>query len=190
MDARFILFGALDRKLTKIISGNRKAQAEFYDEFSPLVMGICLRYVRDKEEASDVFQEAFIKMYQNIHQVRDLNALSGWVRRVTVNTALDHMKSFRYPETVEQEGHELSDQFYSDLLDRLSVEMILELIDRLPEGYRVIFNLHVIDGYSHREISEQLKISESTSRSQLAHARKQLKRQLNDLGITKYERVI
>lgn len=187
---RVHLYRTLDRKLRKIIKGNRKAQAEFYDEFSPMVMGICLRYHHDSDEASDVFQEVFIKLYQNIQQVRDQKALPGWVRKVTVNTALDHLKTLRYPEAGERESHELSDHFYTELLDRLSIEMILEMIDRLPEGYRVIFNLYVVDGYSHREIGERLQISESTSRSQLTHARKLLKRQLNDLGITKYERVI
>lgn len=180
----------LDRRIKDIANGNRQAQNELYDEYSSFVMGICCRYMTNHAEAADVFQEAFIKIFQNIHQVNDSKALGGWIRRIAVNTSLDQLKGARYTEGIEKEGHELSDQFYSDLLDKMSVESILALIEKLPDGYRLIFNLHIVDGYSHKEIAEKLKISESTSRSQLTHARKVLKKQLNDLGITKYEQVI
>lgn len=180
----------MDSRIRKISKGNRKAQSAFYDEYSALVMGICIRYLKDKDQAADVFQEAFIKIFQNIHQVKDIKALKGWVKRITVNTALDHLKALHHPDSINSESHELSDQFYSDLLDKMSVEAVLDLVDDLPNGYRLIFNLHIIDGYTHKEIAEKLNISESTSRSQLTHARRVLKKQLNHLGITKYEQVI
>lgn len=153
-------------------------------------MGVCMRYMKDYDLAADVFQEAFIKIFKHIGQIEDENAIHGWIKRVTVNTALDHLKSMRYDESVDIAGQELSDGFYSDLLDKLSNEDILKAIEKLPEGYRIIFNLNVIDGFSHKEIADQQGISEGTSRSQLAHAKKALRKFLYELGITKYERVI
>lgn len=158
--------------------------------FSPLVMGVCIRYVKNREQADDVFQEAFIRIFQNIHQIKDWKSIHGWVKRITVNVALDHLKSIRFDDDLDNLGHELSDQFYSDLIDRLSNEVIIEAINKLPDGYRLVFNLSVVDGYSHKEIAEQLGIGESTSRSQLVHAKRMLKKHLNELGITRYEQVI
>lgn len=153
-------------------------------------MGVCMRYMKDYDLASDVFQESFIKIFKNIGQVKEEKSICGWIKRITVNTALDHIRVLRYDESIDIAGHELSDGFYSDLLDRLSNEVVLEVISKLPEGYRVIFNLNVLDGYSHKEIAAQLKISEGTSRSQLAHAKRALRKLLNELGITKYEQVV
>lgn len=180
----------MDRLIKKVIKGNGKAQSQFYDEFSGLVMGICHRYGRNEDEAADIFQEAFVKIFQNIGRIRDLNTIYGWVKKVTVNSAIDHLKSIKFHEEINLENHELSDHYYTDLLDKMSTDVIIEVIDKLPEGYRIVFNLNVIDGFSHKEIAEQLKISESTSRSQLTHAKRLLKKYLNELGITKYEQVI
>lgn len=187
---RAFLYKVLDRRIRKILKGNRKAQSALYDEYSSLVMGICYRYVKDKDEAADIFQEAFMKIFQNIHQVKKARALGGWIRKVAVNASLDHLKAMRYPDTVGDESHELSDHFYSNLLDKMSMDVILDVVNKLPDGCRIIFNLHILDGFSHKEIAEKLEISESTSRSQLTHARKLLKRNLNELGITRYEQVI
>lgn len=176
--------------IQEILKGDRRAQGRFYDEFSPLVMGICMRYMKSHEAASDVFQEAFIKIFNNLGQVKNMQAVAGWIKRITVNTALDHLRVIRYDHDVFLEANELSDQFYSDLIDKLSTEVILQAVNNLAEGYRVIFNMSVIDGFSHKEIANELGISESTSRSQLTHARHVLKRYLNELGITRYEQVI
>ncbi|MEQ8473941.1 MAG: RNA polymerase sigma factor [Marinoscillum sp.] len=180
----------MDRLIKKIAQGNRRAQSQFYDEFSSLVMGVCLRYTKDSNLADDVFQEAFIKIFQNIDTVKDLSAIHGWVKRITINTALDHLNALRFTDSIDTEGHELSDQFYSELLDKLSNEVVLDAINRLPEGYRIVFNMNVIDGFSHKEIARDLGVTESTSRSQLVHAKRLLKKYLNELGITRYEQVI
>lgn len=180
----------MDRLIKKITQGDTRAQSQFYDEYSPLVMGICMRYMRDSAMAADVFQESFIKIFEKIHQVKDAAALKGWIRKIAVNTSLDHLRSHRFTEPLEAEALELNDQFYADLLDKLSNEAIINAMNRLPDGYRIIFNLHIIDGYSHREIAEQLQIAESTSRSQLSHARRLLKVYLHQIGITRYEQVI
>ncbi|MFY0599514.1 MAG: sigma-70 family RNA polymerase sigma factor [Cyclobacteriaceae bacterium] len=180
----------MDRLIKKVLKGNRKAQSQFYDEFSGLVMGVCHRYARNEDEAADIFQESFVKVFQNLGQIKDISAIHGWVKRITINTALDHMKSIKYFDEITDESHELSDQYYTGLLDKMSNDVILQVIEKLPEGYRIIFNMSIIDGFSHKEIGKQLNISESTSRSQLTHARKLLKKNLNELGITRYEQVI
>lgn len=149
-----------------------------------------MRYLKDPDRAADAFQDAFVKIFNHIEKVRDEKALLGWMKRIAVNTALDHIKMIRYDADIEDKGHELSDQFYGDLLDRLSVEVVLDAVNRLSEGYRIVFNMHVVDGYSHEEIAEQLNISVGTSRSQLFHAKRVLKQYLNELGITRYEQVI
>jgi RNA polymerase sigma factor (sigma-70 family) len=153
-------------------------------------MGVCMRYLKDEDRAADAFQDSFIKIFKNIEQVREEKALVGWIKRIAVNTALDHIKLVRYDDDVNEKGHELSDQFYADLLDRLSVEVVLDAVNRLSEGYRIVFNMHVVDGYSHEEIAAKLDISVGTSRSQLFHAKRVLKQNLNQLGITRYEQVI
>jgi len=153
-------------------------------------MGVCSRYMNNQEMAADVFQDAFTKIFQNLGQVKNEKALAGWIKKITVNTALNHLRSIKYHDDINDETLDLSDHYYSELLDRLSSEAILNVIEKLPEGYRVIFNLFAIDGFSHKEIAKQLNISESTSRSQLTHARKLLKKHLNELGITKYEKVV
>ncbi|HCX22978.1 MAG TPA: hypothetical protein DHN29_13755, partial [Cytophagales bacterium] len=161
----------MDRLIKQLKKGNRKAQSQFYDMFSPLIMGICVRYVSDRDTADDVFQEAFIRIFQRIGQLEDPKAIRGWIKRITVNVALDHLKTIRFDDDVDDVGHELSDQFYSELIDRLSNEVILDAVNKLPEGYRLVFNLSVMDGFSHKEIANELGISESTSRSQLVCAR-------------------
>ncbi|MEP0368866.1 MAG: RNA polymerase sigma factor [Cyclobacteriaceae bacterium] len=180
----------MDRLIKKVQKGNRKAQSQFYDQFSGMVMGICVRYAKNEDLAADIFQEAFVKIFQKIGQVRDFDAIHGWIKRITVNTAIDHLKSTWPHEELTSQSHELSDQYYSELLDKMSNEAIQKLIDQLPSGYRLVFNMSVIDGFSHKEIAAELGITESTSRSQLTHARKELKKHLNELGITKYEKVI
>lgn len=180
----------LDRLINKVLKGNRKAQSQFYDEFSGFVMGVCHRYGRNESESADIFQESFVKIFLKIGSLKDVKTIYAWIKRITVNTAIDHLKSIKFHDSLGAESLELSDQYYSDMLDKMSTDVILEVINKLPEGYKIIFNLSVIDGYSHKEIASQLKISESTSRSQLTHAKKVLKRHLNELGITRYEQVI
>ncbi|MEQ8239453.1 MAG: RNA polymerase sigma factor [Cyclobacteriaceae bacterium] len=176
--------------IQQVIKGKAKAQNEFYDTYSPLVMGVCVRYLGKTDIANDAFQEAFVKIFKSLKHLKDEKAIHGWIKRITVNTALDHIKPNNQNIGLDLTHHELSDDFYCDLIDRMSEESILEVIGKLPEGYQAIFNLHVIDGFSHKEIAEKLNIAESTSRSQLTHAKRILRKYLNEIGITNYEKVI
>jgi RNA polymerase sigma-70 factor (ECF subfamily) len=180
----------LDKIVRHCIAGKRKAQDQLYDLFSAMVYGVCLRYAVDRQDAEDHFQEVFAKVYQNLRKVQNVNALPGWVKSVAINTCVDRIRRDRVSWIAPQDSEEIDDQQYNQLLDRISEEQIIGLINELPDGYRIVFNLQVIDGYSHKEIAEQLKIAESTSRSQLTYAKRLLQQKLRNIGITRYESVI
>jgi RNA polymerase sigma factor (sigma-70 family) len=166
-----------------------KSQKELYDCFKDKVLGLCRRYTSNKEEAKDVFQETFIRVFQRISQLSDLKDLEKWIARVSINTAINYFhKTKRHHYLEERNGYHHQDGEYELILSRFSDEMIIELINALPDGYRMVFNLYEVEGYSHSEISELLKISESTSRSQLARAKQVLKSKLKNLDMTKYEK--
>ena len=176
--------------IQQCIKGRRRAQQELYDRYSGMVMGLCLRYARDQAQAEDIFQDAFIRVFENLKKVKEPEALPGWVRRTVINTALNILKSsisFIQPLDV---APDTEDHSYHELLDRLSNEQLVALINTLPLGYKTVFNLFAIDGLSHKEISQQLRITESTSRSQLTCARKMLREKLYKQGITSYESVV
>ncbi len=175
--------------IEKCLKRRRKYQEELYGRFSGMVMGVCMRYAQDRSQAEDIFQEAFIKVYERLGELKEPDALPGWIRKVAVYTALNYIR----PRVVDAEtiaGHmDTDDQEYHRLLDKLSNDQLVIMINELPEGYRFVFNMSVIDGYSHREIANQLGIAESTSRSQLTAAKKLLRDRLKKLGIDRYESV-
>ena len=152
-------------------------------------MGVCMRYAKDRTQAEDIFQESFIKIYQGLKELNDPLAFPGWVRRIAVNTALNYIRP-RVDQTDRMDNQtDADDQEYHRLIDRLTNEQLVTIINEMPEGYRFVFNMSVIDGYNHREISDQLGIAESTSRSQLTAAKKLLRNRLKKLGINRYESV-
>ena len=176
--------------LKKSIAGKQKYQLLLYKRFCHMVYGICRRYANGEDQANDMFQEAFFNIYKNLRKVKDAEALPGWVKRVTVNACLDHLKLNNKGWVDTEEVTELNDGFYSELMDRFSSEQIMTLVNNLPEGYRVVLNMYVMDGFSHKEIAERMGIGESTSRSQLTYAKRILKEQLKKFGIDRYESVI
>ncbi len=180
--------------LTKILkyckAGKKSYQEKLYDLFCNMVMGICLRYVGDRIAAEDVFQEVFIKVFQKLEDVKSPEALPGWIRRIAVNSALDAIKVQNHSLFPNNEKLDNDDHYYNEIIDKITTDELLDIVNELPEGYRVVFNLFAIDGYSHKEISEKLRIAESTSRSQLTFAKKLLQKKLKKLGITRYESVV
>lgn len=145
------------------------------------MMSVCLRYANDSMEAEDIMQDGFIKVFQYIHQFKFEGSFEGWIRRIIVNTAIRHLekKKLHFKEIDENSGHtpQLDPYAYA----HLGQEDLMKLINQLPEGYRVVFNLNVIEGYSHDEIAEMLHIQPGTSRSQLVKARKMLQHQIIQL---------
>jgi len=176
--------------LKKSIDGKTRYQSLLYDRFAPMVLGICRRYASSDMQADDMFQEAFMKVFEKLKQVKNASALPGWIKQIVINTCLDCLKLEKRAWITPVEDIELNDQFYSELLDRLSTEQLMKIVNELPEGYRTVLNLSIVDGYSHKEIATKLNIVESTSRSQLTYAKKLLKEKLSKLKIGKYESVI
>ncbi len=157
------------------------SQRAFFERFAGRMMTVCLRYARNRSEAEDVLQEAFIKIFDNLNSFQFKGSLEGWIRRIVVNTALRYFS--RKSITHEQAGLDnLPDPAIPpSAYAALGEQDLLRMINQLPDGYRVVFNLYAIEGYSHKEISELLDIQESTSRSQLVKARKLLQSQLEQL---------
>lgn len=181
----------LDPKLfIRCKAHDRKAQRELYDSYKPVLMGICRRYARSKEDAQDILQEGFIKIFNKLQQVEDAAKVEAWMKSVIVNTAIDHYhKSARNPLAVlGKEEEELPDINYSEILEKLSDEYLIQCINNLPEGCRLVFNLFEVEGYSHEEVAAMLKITVGTSRSQLHYAKHLLKQKLLSLGVKHYEK--
>jgi RNA polymerase sigma factor (sigma-70 family) len=161
------------------IKGDRRMQEELYRRFAPKMYAVCLRYSNNSEDAQDLLQEGFIKVYRNLHRFRAEGSFEGWIRRVFVNTSIEHFrkKSAKLSMVSEKEESTIEDNDIS-ALENLAEKDIINIIQELSPGYRTVFNLYVVEGYSHKEIGELLSISEGTSKSQLARAKAVLQKKV------------
>ena len=154
-------------------------QEELYNRFSGKMYAVCLRYANNADDAQDLLQEGFIKVYRNLHRFRAEGSFEGWIRRVFVNSAIEHFrkKSIELSKVSDKEENTIED---SDVpaLDQPAERDIVKLIQDLSPGYRTAFNMYVVEGYSHKEIGDLLGISEGTSKSQLARARSILQKKV------------
>ncbi|MBN2745741.1 MAG: RNA polymerase sigma factor [Bacteroidales bacterium] len=167
----------------RCLSGERAAQEKLYKIYAPIMYGICLRYTKDQDEAKDVLQEAFIKIFTNIDGFRGEGSFEGWMKRIVINTSLNNYYKSK---------KEISDKNFDDIREtdiqhdeednleelRFNKTEMLEAIQKLPDGYKQIFNMYVFEKYKHREIAELLNISVNTSKSQLSKARTYLQKTL------------
>lgn len=172
-----------DEELLKgCLRKDRKYQELLYRRYARKMYAICQAYARDKEVAQDILQDGFVKVFTKINTFNPENSLEGWVRRIMTNTAIDYFrqnkKLDRFIELEEQHSEETSDDAVNK---KINVDEILYYLDRLPDGARMIFNLYAIEGYSHKEIAQQLNISEGTSKSQFSRARSLIKNYLTGL---------
>jgi RNA polymerase sigma factor (sigma-70 family) len=153
------------------IAGNRRMQEELYNRFSPRMYAVCLRYAGNGEEAQDILQDGFIKVYKKLDSFRGEGSFEGWVRRIFVNTAIEHFRRKRYLTPVTEKEENTIEGKYTSALDDLAAKDIMALVQELSPGYRTVFNMYVVEGYSHKEIADMLGISEGTSKSQLSRAK-------------------
>jgi RNA polymerase sigma-70 factor (ECF subfamily) len=153
------------------IDGNRRMQEELYRRFSPRMYAVCLRYASSSEEAEDILQEGFIKIFKKLTSYRGDGSFEGWIRRIFVNTAIEHFRRRRYLQPVTEKEENTIEGKHLSVLDDLAEKDILELIRQLSPGYRTVFNMYVVEGYTHKEIGDILGISEGTSKSQLSRAK-------------------
>jgi RNA polymerase sigma-70 factor (ECF subfamily) len=162
------------------IENKASAQEKLYALYSRRMMAICLRYTRSRAEAEDIFHEAFIKVFKNIHTWQG-GSFEGWMRRIFVNTAINHFhQNKKYFDHVDAAYAESMLSSTENVISQLSNQELLEIIDRLPDGYKIIFNLHVVEGYNHAEIAQMLNIAEGSSKSQLSKAKAYLKKLIDD----------
>lgn len=151
--------------------GESAAQLELYKTFSSKMFGVCMRYAKDYHAAEDLLQEGFVKVFRNIDKFRGEGSFEGWVRRIFINTSIEHYRKQVRMYPIQANEPSEYDHFEDNAMDQLLEEDLLKLVQDLSPGYRTVFNLYVIEGYSHKEIADMLNISEGTSKSQLARAR-------------------
>ena len=168
----------------EIIEGALRGEARYeralFERYAPLLMGVCQRYCRTQAEAEDALQDTFVRLFAKLHQYGFKGSFAGWARRLCVNVALKTYQRKRY--TQEQTGLDNVPEDFAPptAYDRLGEQELLRLVQQLPDGYRLVFNLYAIEGYSHKEIAETLGIREASSRSQLLKARKALQLQIEN----------
>jgi RNA polymerase sigma factor (sigma-70 family) len=162
------------------IKRERSAQKHLYELYSSKMYALSYRYVKDSMDAEDILISAFTKVFDKIEQFKQEGSFEGWIRRIVVNEALTYIRKARsmYVETDLEQADREPD--YASLSDHLVEEDLLKMIQELPTGYRIVFNMYALDGYSHKEIAEHLGITESTSKSQLSRARTCLQKMLNN----------
>ncbi len=172
--------------INRCLKNDQKAHEVLYKRFAPKMYGVCMRFAKNQMEADDILQEGFIKVFTNLKSFRNEGSLEGWIRRTIVNTAINlYKKNLKHQKDTNLEQAEVIQNQETNSLEKLSVQELLKLIMELPTGYRVVFNLNVIEGYSHKEIGDLLEISENTSKSQLSRARLALQKKLFNLNRTR-----
>lgn len=172
----------IEELITYSLRGDRFAQKSLFEHFAGRMMSLCHRYAKDKQEAEDILQEGFIKVFKNLKNYKGKGSFEGWIRTIIVNTALNKRSKLSFTREKSVEEAELYEEGYEpSIISKLSADEILKIINKLPEGYKIVFNLYAIEGYSHKDIAELLGIEEGTSRSQLAKARKMLKEKITSL---------
>lgn len=164
-----------------VLQANPAHQAALYRQYSVPMFRVLLRYAKDRSEAEDMLQDGFVRVYRDIGQFRGDGALGGWIRRIMVNTALSHLRKQRDFVRDVPDFSVFESKFHTeeDFASNLDAQTLLSYLQKLPPGYRTVFNLYAIEGYTHEEIAEQLGISIGTSKSQLFKAREYLKKMLD-----------
>ena len=158
------------------ITGKRSAQHQLYNQFAPKMLGVCRQYLKDVQLAEDIMITGFMKVFTNLKNYQHNGSFEGWIRRIMVNESISYLRVQKQTKFMEDEN--FAEESYNATDQQFAVNDIQFLIDALPDGYRMVFNLYAIEGYKHQEIGKMLGISEGTSKSQLSHARSLLQKQI------------
>lgn len=161
------------------VGNNRYAQQQIFAKYAPKMLSVCRQYVKDIHKAEDVMITAFMKVFTNLESFSHNGSFEGWIRRIMINECISFLRVQKKVNYSEDEY--FFEESFNEIDQQFSVEQIQSLIDALPDGYRMVFNLYAIEGYKHQEIATMLGISEGTSKSQLSHARKMLQQQIISL---------
>ena len=171
------------RLITGCKKGETWAQKQVYDLYASAMFSVCVRYVSDRETARDLLQDGFIKIFTKADSYSGTGSFAGWIRRIFVTTALEYLrqnKAFLESASLDELSYLIEDEDVS-ILDKISADDLMTCVSNLPNGYRTVFNLYALEGYSHAEIANLLNISENTSRSQFMRARKILQEKVREM---------
>ena len=161
------------------VENNRQAQQQIYSRFSSKMLSVCRQYIKDIQLAEDVMITAFMKVFTNLSKFENKGSFEGWIRRIMVNECISYLRVQKKVKFTEDEIY--VEESFNAIDSKFSIDQIQFLIDALPDGYKMVFNLYAIEGYKHNEIAKILGINEGTSKSQLSHARKMLQTQITIL---------
>ena len=176
-----------DELIKACLKGDHRAQKRLFELYSPKLFAVCYRYANSTSEAQDVLQDGFVKIFEKLNYYKGEGSFEGWMRRIIVNTALDSIrknKKLQNNDDIDEVGYNLKDGH--SVLSDLAAEDLLEILNTLPIGYKTVFNLYVIEGYSHKEIAEELGVTVSTSKSQFSRA-KSILREIIEMKNMRYE---
>jgi RNA polymerase sigma-70 factor, ECF subfamily len=165
--------------IQQAVENNRHAQQKIYSKFSGKMLSVCRQYIKDLHQAEDIMITAFMKVFTHLKNFEHKGSFEGWVRRIMVNECISFLRTEKKVKFLEDEN--FTEETQNNIESKFSVEDIQFLIDSLPDGYKMVFNLYAIEGFKHQEIAKMLGINEGTSKSQLSHARKMLQGQISKL---------
>lgn len=160
------------------IAGNMRAREALYTQYYGYAMGVCLRYAKHRHEAEEIVNDGFLKVFANLDRCENPAAFKGWMRRIMVNAAIDYYRRYKRYQNEVSEDARPDVSTGEEALAQLSAEDLLQMVQALPDAYRLVFNLYAIEGYSHEEIAKQTGIAASTSRANLTKARSKLRKML------------
>ncbi|HEY0045821.1 MAG TPA: RNA polymerase sigma factor [Flavobacterium sp.] len=165
--------------ISMAVENNRQAQQKIYSQYAPKMLSVCRQYIKDIHHAEDLMITAFMKVFTNLKNFENKGSFEGWIRRIMVNECISHLRVNKKVSFLEDEYY--TEDTFNNIESGFNVEDIQFLIDCLPAGYKMIFNLYAIEGYKHAEIAQMLGINEGTSKSQLSHARRILQQQIGKM---------
>jgi RNA polymerase sigma-70 factor (ECF subfamily) len=165
--------------IIECVNGNPRAQRLLFDKFARKMFSVCLRYAKNEEQAEDVLQDGFVKVFGKLKDFKSEGSLEGWIRRIMVNTALDQIRKNNKQlgdTNIDDVGYKIENNDF--IVESMMAEDLMKMVQAMPDGYKVVFNMFAIEGYSHSEIADTLGISENTSKSQYSRARAYLRERL------------
>jgi RNA polymerase sigma factor (sigma-70 family) len=165
--------------IIECVNGNSRAQRLLFDKFARKMFSVCLRYAKNEEQAEDVLQDGFVKVFGKLKDFKSEGSLEGWIRRIMVNTALDQIRKNNKQlgdTNIDDVGYKIENNDF--IVEKMMAEDLMKMVQAMPDGYKVVFNMFAIEGYSHGEIADTLGISENTSKSQYSRARAYLRERL------------
>lgn len=161
--------------------GDQRCQEKLYQLIAPRIYGVCLQYAENTDDARDIMQEGFIRVYRNLEQFSGKGSFTGWVRKIMINTALERYRSQITLYSLDEKSVLADEYLYDDIVDNITADEMMNIIRSLSPKYRIVFNLHAIEGYNHKEIAKMLGITEGTSKSNLSRARAILQEKMKEL---------